>query len=54
MDDKHYIAWIELLADGVSYKKFLKPGEKPEAVFKIEAESVYAREYCTLHGLWRS
>jgi superoxide reductase len=54
MDEKHYIAWIELLADGTSYKKFLKPGGKPEAVFAISATEVCAREYCTLHGLWRA
>jgi superoxide reductase len=52
MEEKHHIAWIELLADGISYKKILKPGEKPEAVFAVQAENVVVREYCTLHGLW--
>ena len=54
MEEKHYIEWIELLADGKSYLAHLKPGDKPEAVFKIEASRVVAREYCNLHGLWKA
>ena len=54
MEEKHYIEWIELIADGSSYRQFLKPGGKPEAIFKIEAKSMVAREYCNLHGLWKS
>ena len=54
MEEKHYIEWIELIADGVSYRKFLSPGEKPEAEFCIVAEEITAREYCNLHGLWKS
>lgn len=54
MEEKHYIEWIELLADGRSYTKFLKPGDAPEAFFKIDAAKVTAREYCNLHGLWKA
>ncbi|MDD4877810.1 MAG: desulfoferrodoxin [Candidatus Nanoarchaeia archaeon] len=54
MEEKHYIQWIELIADGVSYKKFLKPSDKPEAEFCVKAKSITAREYCNLHGLWKS
>lgn len=54
MEDKHYIQWIELIADDVSYLKFLKPGDAPEATFCIKAEKISAREYCNLHGLWKS
>jgi len=56
MEEKHYIEWIELIADGVSYKKFLNPGEKPEAEFCIEinVKEIIAREYCNLHGLWKN
>ncbi len=53
MEEKHYIEWVELLADGKAYRQFLNAGEAPEAVFKIEATEVAAREYCNLHGLWR-
>ncbi len=53
MEEKHYIEWIELIADGRVYRQFLNPGEAPEAFFPVEAEKVTAREYCNLHGLWR-
>ena len=53
MEDKHYIEWIELLADGKAYRQFLEPGMAPEAVFNIEADSVSAREHCNVHGLWK-
>ncbi len=54
MEEKHYIEWIELVADGRAYREFLKPGQQPEAIFKIDASQVSAREYCNLHGLWRA
>mgnify|MGYP002725883226 CR=1 FL=1 len=28
MDDDHYIAWIELIADGRIHRQYLKPGDK--------------------------
>jgi len=54
MEEKHYIEWIELVADGKSYTAFLKPGDAPEAVFCIEADQITAREYCNVHGHWRN
>ena len=54
MEDKHWIEWIELLADGKAYRQFLNPGETPEAVFLVQASQVSAREYCNLHGLWKA
>ncbi len=53
MEDKHYIEWIEIIADGKVYRQFLKPGEKPEASFQVTADKIQAREYCNLHGLWK-
>ncbi len=53
MEEKHFIEWIELIADGKAYRQFLKPGETPSAVFTLDAESVTAREYCNIHGLWK-
>ena len=54
MEEKHYIEWIELIADGEAYRKFLNPGDAPEAEFDIKAKQVTAREYCNLHGLWKA
>ena len=54
MEEKHWIQWIELVADGISYTRFLKPGEAPEAEFCVSASTVYAREYCNLHGHWKA
>ncbi len=53
MEEKHYIEWVELLADGKAYRQFLNPGESPEAVFDVKADKVEVREYCNLHGLWK-
>jgi superoxide reductase len=54
MLEEHYIEWIQLITEDEVYTKFLKPGEKPEAEFKTDAENVTAREYCNLHGNWKS
>ncbi|MDL2307721.1 desulfoferrodoxin [Desulfovibrio sp. OttesenSCG-928-C06] len=54
MEESHWIEWIELLADGKSYRQFLKPGQAPEAEFCIKADKVTAREYCNLHGHWKA
>jgi len=54
MVDEHFIEWIELIADGKSYRQFLNPGDKPQALFLISADTVKAREYCNVHGLWKS
>jgi superoxide reductase len=54
MEDKHFIQWIEIIADGQIYRKFLNPGDAPEAEFKVTADTIVAREYCNLHGLWKA
>lgn len=51
---EHYIQWIELVAGDLIYREFLKPGAGPSADFTIKAEKVGAREYCNIHGLWKS
>lgn len=55
MLDNHYIEWIELVCEkcGKVQRKYLKPGEKPQAEFKSDSDKVIAREYCNLHGLWQ-
>ncbi len=54
MEEKHYIEWIEVIADGKAYRQFLKAGEVPEATFNLSADSFTVRAYCNLHGLWRA
>ncbi|MDR1873559.1 MAG: desulfoferrodoxin [Synergistaceae bacterium] len=54
MQPEHYIEWIELIGDGGVCRRFLAPGEAPEAAFdSCAGGKVYAREYCNLHGLWK-
>jgi superoxide reductase len=53
MEQKHYIEWIQVIADGAAYRQFLKPGGAPEATFNLKAQNVTAREYCNIHGLWK-
>lgn len=54
MEESHYIEWIEINADGKSCKKFLKPGDRPEADFETRADKITAREYCNVHGNWKT
>lgn len=55
MEEKHYIAMIEVLTKTKVYRKELKPGDAPEAVFPVKAEKILlVREYCNLHGLWKT
>ena len=54
MEENHHIEWIELIADGRRQRKYLKPGDPPEALFLCRGETLSAREYCNLHGLWKS
>ena len=56
MADSHSITWIALrTAQGLRFRQ-LHPGDRPEAVFRLDpgdrAEAVYA--LCNLHGLWSS
>ncbi len=54
MEEKHFIQWVQIIAGDEVCRKFLNPGEAPEAEFEIGAEGVKAREYCNIHGLWTS
>lgn len=54
MEEKHYIQWIEIIVGDKICRRWLKPGDAPEADFAVDAgEEVAAREYCNLHGLWK-
>lgn len=54
MLETHYIEWIEVHTAAKVYRKYLQPGEKPEAFFKLDEEVLFVREYCNLHGLWKA
>jgi len=54
MEAQHYIEWIELIAEGRICRKYLKPGDAPTAEFQTPVDMVTAREYCNVHGLWKS
>jgi superoxide reductase len=55
MTDEHYIQWIEVVntAGDLLCRKFLKPGDTPEAELICGDEKVIAREFCNVHGLWK-
>ena len=54
MEEKHWIEWVEIIADGKTYRQYLNPGETPEATFSVTADQITAREYCNIHGLWKA
>lgn len=56
MTEEHWIMWIEIICKNDCYKrKFLKPGDEQKATFVVaDTEGVWAKEYCNLHGLWKS
>lgn len=54
MMPQHFIEWIELITEDGVMRKYLQPGETPEAVFFTKSKNVTAREYCNLHGLWKA
>jgi superoxide reductase len=56
MTDEHWIMWIELvMKDGTILRKFLNPGDEPKAMFVVAStDGIWSREYCNLHGLWKS
>jgi superoxide reductase len=57
MEENHYIEWVEVMVDGKVYLKFLEPGDQPLAEFPVKPDQVQeisVREYCSVHGLWKS
>ena len=55
MQKDHYILCIEVLAGDKVYRHDFKEGDtKAEAVFTIEETDLVAREFCNLHGLWKT
>ena len=55
MEEKHHIKFIEVLTKDKVCRAELQVGGAPEAWFPIKkADIVAAREWCNIHGLWRS
>ncbi len=54
MTDEHYIEWIEVGSGEKVARKYIKPGDMPEAEFNLIDVSAVARAYCNLHGLWQA
>lgn len=55
MEEKHFIQWIEVETKDQTYRKFLTPGELPEAEFCVDKKDIIkVRELCNLHGLWKA
>ena len=55
MEEKHYIQWIEVVNGDYVNRKYLKPGQAPEAEFYVPyTDKLIVRAYCNLHGLWRA
>jgi superoxide reductase len=54
MEDNHYIKWLEVITDNGIQKKFLKPGQSPEASFEIKGKVIEVRDYCNIHGFWHT
>lgn len=53
MEPNHYIVYIQICADGILMRKYLKPGDKPEAFFPTQAKTVVSLALCNKHGLWK-
>lgn len=54
MAEEHNIEFITLVAGETVLTAYLKPGEKPEAIFLTDATEVEAKAFCNLHGYWKS
>ena len=55
MLENHYIKFIEVQTGCKIYRKELKPEKAPEAWFSVKKEDIIeVREWCNLHGLWKS
>lgn len=54
MEEKHYIEWIQVITDQGACKKFLQPGDAPEAEFEDVKGLKKVREYCNVHALWKN
>ena len=55
MEKEHYIQMIEVFTtDGIIERKYFTPNQKPEFLVKLNQGITHAREYCNIHGLWKT
>ena len=55
MAEDHYIQWVEVINGDYINRKYLKPGDKPEAPFYVHKQpGTIIRAYCNKHGLWKA
>ena len=55
MEEDHWIEWVQLVTDQGSYRKWLRPGQKPSVQFLlVEEKALEVYAYCNLHGLWKT
>ncbi|MBP2627551.1 MAG: desulfoferrodoxin [Firmicutes bacterium] len=55
MEEKHSIRFIEVLTKEQVLRAELLPGQKPIVEFPVKQQDVVeVREYCNLHGLWKT
>lgn len=54
MEPDHFIEWIEVINGDYINRKYLHPGDAPEAEFYVPfSGKLVVREYCNKHGLWK-
>lgn len=55
MTEGHYIEWILLHTTKGVQNKWLKPGDKPKAAFRLQPNEkiISAYEFCNVHKLWK-
>ena len=54
MEENHYIEWVQVITNGEAWRKSLSPGDTPEAEFTLRKKIGTVREYCNIHGLWKT
>jgi len=55
MTDEHYIQFIYVETEHGGQRKYLKPGDSPNAEFTfVKDKPIAVYEYCNLHGLWKT
>ena len=55
MEEKHYIAFIEVLTEKKIFRHELKPMDKPEVFFPVKKSDIKeVREFCNIHMLWKA